>query len=79
MQSEGSDLGTRSNKRNSKRIMNATIVARWDIIQCDTPLRDPTNTEKHTGQQKQHIKKNHWKTSRKRGTLGVEVNGGLLG
>jgi hypothetical protein len=49
MQPEGSDLGTGLRKRNGKRIMNATIVARQDIMQHNALPRDPTNTEKHTG------------------------------
>jgi hypothetical protein len=53
-------------KRNGERITNATIVARQDIMQRDAPQRDPTNTEKHTGPQKQHMRKNHWKTSREK-------------
>jgi hypothetical protein len=66
MQPEGSDLGTGLNKRNGERTTNATIAARQDIMQRDAPQRNPTNTEKHTEPQRQHMRKNYWKASREK-------------
>jgi hypothetical protein len=63
MQPEDSDLGTGLKKRNGERITNATVVVRQDIMQHNAPQRNPTNTEKHTGQQRQYMRKNYWKTS----------------
>jgi hypothetical protein len=66
MQCENFDSGTKPKINKTVGTMNATIAARWDISQHDALQGNQTNTAKHTEQQRLHMKKNNWKSSRER-------------